>query len=254
MPGYDFRSPRLYVASALETGAKVALASAQAHCLANVLRLKSGSRVLLFNGRDGEWSATLTLLRRSAVAEVGAQTRDQTRPADLHYLFAPLKAARLDYMVQKAVEMGVSRLQPMLTRHSQVARVNIERMRANAVEAAEQCGILSLPEIEAPTSFGRFIAEREPARRLVFCDEAAAVADPVAALAGLLPAPLAVLIGPEGGFAEDERVALLKLPNVVQLSLGPRILRADTAAVAALTLVQAVVGDWRREETPPVSE
>jgi 16S rRNA (uracil1498-N3)-methyltransferase len=253
MPGYDFRSPRLYVESALETGAQVALESAQVHYLANVLRLKSGSRVLLFNGRDGEWSATLTLLRRSAVAEVGAKTRDQTTPADLHYLFAPLKAARLDYMVQKAVEMGVSRLQPMLTRHSQVARVNIERMRANAVEAAEQCGILSLPEIEAPIPFGRLIAERAPARRLVFCDEAAAVADPVAALAGLPPAPLAVLIGPEGGFADDERAVLLKLPNVVQLSLGPRILRADTAAVAALTLVQAVVGDWRRGETPPIS-
>jgi 16S rRNA (uracil1498-N3)-methyltransferase len=232
MPGYDFRSPRLYVVSALETGTEVALVSAQAHYLTNVLRLKSGSSVLVFNGRDGEWSATLTLLRRGAVAEVGARTRSQTTSADLHYLFAPLKAARLDYMVQKAVEMGVSRLQPMLTRYTQVARVNTERMRANAVEAAEQCGILSLP---------------------VFCDEAAAVTDPVAALAGLTPAPLAVLIGPEGGFAEDERAALLKLPNVVQLSLGPRILRADTAAVAALTLVQALVGDWRRGETAPVS-
>ncbi|MDR3422172.1 MAG: 16S rRNA (uracil(1498)-N(3))-methyltransferase [Xanthobacteraceae bacterium] len=246
MPGYDFRSPRLYVDSALALGAQVALEAPQAHYLASVLRLKSGSRVLLFNGRDGEWGATLTFLRRSVVVEVAARTREQTPPADLHYLFAPLKAARLDYMVQKAVEMGVSRLQPVLTRHSQVARVKTERMRANAIEAAEQCGVLSLPEIAVPVAFGRLIAERDPARRLVFCDEDAEVTDPAAALAGLPPSPLAVLVGPEGGFAEDERAALLNLPNVVRLSLGPRILRADTAAVAVLTLVQALVGDWRR--------
>ena len=165
-------------------------------------------------------------------------------PADLHYLFAPLKAARLDYMVQKAVEMGVSRLQPVLTRHSQVARVNTQRMRANAVEAAEQCGILSLPDIGEPMTFGQLLAERDPGRMLVFCDEGAEVTDPVAALAGLPRAPLAVLVGPEGGFAEDERASLLRQSNVVRLSLGPRILRADTAAVAALTLVQALLGDW----------
>jgi 16S rRNA (uracil1498-N3)-methyltransferase len=147
-------------------------------------------------------------------------------------------------MVQKAVEMGVSRLQPVLTRHSQVTRVNTERMRANAIEAAEQCGILWLPDIEAPVPFARLVAERDPARRLVFCDEDAELTNPVAALTGVAPSPLAVLIGPEGGFAEDERAALLKLPNVVRLSLGPRILRADTAAVAALALVQAVIGDW----------
>jgi 16S rRNA (uracil1498-N3)-methyltransferase len=248
MPEYDFRSPRLYVESALETRSQVALESAQAHYLANVLRLKSGSRVLLFNGRDGEWSATLSLLRRSAVATVEIKTRAQTTAADLHYLFAPLKAARLDYMVQKAVEMGVSRLQPVITRHSQVARVNTERMRANAVEAAEQCGILSVPEIAAPITLAGLIADRNSARCLVFCDEEAEVADPVTALGGLPLSPLAVLIGPEGGFADDERAALLKSPNVVRISLGPRILRADTAAVAALTLVQALLGDWRREE------
>ena len=175
-----------------------------------------------------------------------AKRAAQTAPADLHYLFAPLKSARLDYMVQKAVEMGVARLQPVITRHGQVARVNAERMRANAIEAAEQCGILSLPEIAAPVALPRLLAERDPARWLVFCDEDAEVANPAAALAAVRPhAPLAVLIGPEGGFAEDERAALLKLPNVVRLALGPRILRADTAAVAALTLVQAVLGDWR---------
>ncbi len=245
MPGYDFRSPRLYVEAPLEEGANVALDAAQTHYLGTVLRLKSGSRVLVFNGRDGEWSATMAVHRRAAALIVGAKTRGQTSPADLHYLFAPLKAARLDYMVQKAVEMGVSRLQPVLTHHSQVTRVNMERMRANAIEAAEQCGILSLPDIEAPVAFARLLAERDPARRLVFCDEDAELTNPVAALTGVPRSPLAVLIGPEGGFAEDERAALLKLPNVVRLSLGPRILRADTAAVAALALVQAVLGDWR---------
>ena len=148
-------------------------------------------------------------------------------------------------MVQKAVEMGVSRLQPVLTRHGQVARVNAERMLANAIEAAEQCGILSLPSIEPPVSLARLLAAWDPARRLVFCDEDAEVKSPVDALAGVPRSPLAVLIGPEGGFAEDERAALLTLPNVLRISLGPRILRADTAAVAALALVQAVIGDWR---------
>ncbi len=245
MPGYDFRSPRLYVEAPLEEGANVALDAAQTHYLGTVLRLKSGSRVLVFNGRDGEWSATMAVHRRAAALIVGAKTRGQTSPADLHYLFAPLKAARLDYMVQKAVEMGVSRLQPVLTRYSQVARVNTARMRANAIEAAEQCGILWLPDIEAPVAFARFLTDRDPARCLVFCDEDTELTNPVTALTGVPRSPLAVLIGPEGGFAEDERAALLKLPNVVRLSLGPRILRADTAAVAALTLVQAVVGDWR---------
>ena len=245
MAGYDFRSPRLYVEALLEQGAELALNGAQAHYLGTVLRLKSGSPVLVFNGRDGEWSATLTAHRRTAALVLGAKTRGQTAAADLHYLFAPLKAARLDYMVQKAVEMGVSRLQPVLTRHGQVTRVNTERMRANAIEAAEQCGILCLPDVAAPVPFARLIAERDARRRLVFCDEEAALTNPVAALRALPPSPLAVLIGPEGGFAEDERAALLKLPNVVRLSLGPRILRADTAAVAALALVQAVIGDWR---------
>ncbi len=246
MPRYDFRSPRLYVEAALAEGATVALDTAQAHYLGTVLRRKSGDRVLVFNGRDGEWSATVAASKRPAAAlRVGAKTRAQSAPADLHYWFAPLKAARLDYVVQKAVEMGASRLQPVLTRHGQVTRVNTERMRANAIEAAEQCGILALPDIEPPLAFARLLAARDPARRLVFCDEDAEVTDPTAALSGLPRSPLAVLIGPEGGFAEDERAALLRQPNVIRLSLGPRILRADTAAVAALALVQAVIGDWR---------
>jgi 16S rRNA (uracil1498-N3)-methyltransferase len=246
MPRYDFRSPRLCVSAPLRADAEIALEPGQAHYLLTVLRLKDGDAVLIFNGRDGEWRAALQPQRRGAKLLLGEQTRTQTAAADLHYLFAPLKAARLDYMVQKAVEMGASRLQPVITRHGQVARVNTERMRTNAVEAAEQCGILTLPEIGAPAGLGRVIAAHDPARCLVFCDEDAEVGDPVAALAAVrLRPPLAVLIGPEGGFAEDERMALLRLPNVVRLPLGPRILRADTAAVAALALVQAVLGDWR---------
>jgi 16S rRNA (uracil1498-N3)-methyltransferase len=252
MPRYDFRTPRLYVADPLGPAARIALDAAQANYLRNVLRLKTGAPVLVFNGQDGEWRATLVDEgRRSLSLVVEERIRAQTAALDLHYLFAPLKHARLDYMVQKAVEMGASRLVPVLTRHAQVARVNLERMRANAIEAAEQCGILTLPEIAAPLAFEHMLAEREPSRLLVFCDEDAEVKDPVAALSAARPPggagalPLAVLVGPEGGFADDERAALLRLPNMVRLALGPRILRADTAAVAALALVGAVLGDWR---------
>jgi 16S rRNA (uracil1498-N3)-methyltransferase len=251
MPGprCDFCTPRLYVAPGLAAGAGIALDPAQANYLGNVLRLKTGDSVLVFNGRDGEWRGMLARAGKRALAvEVAECTRPQTHATDLHYLFAPLKHARLDYMMQKAVEMGASRLQPVLTRHAQVARVNLDRMRANAIEAAEQCGILTLPEVAAPLSLEAAIAARDPARLLVFCDEEADVTDPVAALraTGRTGAPaLAVLIGPEGGFAADERALLLRLPNVVRLALGPRILRADTAAVAALALVGAVLGDWQ---------
>jgi 16S rRNA (uracil1498-N3)-methyltransferase len=246
MPGYDFRSPRLYVEAPLTAAAVVALDRAQGHYLTAVLRLKPGDRVLVFNGRDGEWAGTIEAQKRAVSLRIVERRRAQTVAADLHYLFAPLKSARLDYMVQKAVEMGAARLQPLLTRHGQVGRVNLERMRGNAIEAAEQCGILSIPEIGEPTELSRFLAARDPARTLIFCDEDADVADPIAALKSVPPqTPLAVLIGPEGGFADEERAALLKLPNVVRLALGPRILRADTAAVAALAIVQAVVGDWK---------
>jgi 16S rRNA (uracil1498-N3)-methyltransferase len=259
---YDFRSPRLYVTDVLKEGGEVTLGKPQAHYLSNVLRLKAGQRVLAFNGKDGEWAGTLAGEGKRAMLKLDERTREQTEPRDLHYLFAPIKHERLDYMVQKATEMGVSRLQPVLTQHTQVQRVNVERMRANAIEAAEQCGVLSIPDIAEPMTFARAIAARKPDRLLVFCDEDAEVKDPMKALAdareapsamlpltmtgtGAGPQPIALLIGPEGGFSEDERKKLVDLPNVVRLSLGPRILRADTAAVAALALVQAVLGDWR---------
>jgi 16S rRNA (uracil1498-N3)-methyltransferase len=252
MPSYDFRAPRLHVDQPLAAGAKLALDGAKINYLRNVLRLKPGEHVLAFNGRDGEWRAALADGgKRALFLDVAELSRAQTRPLDLHYWFAPLKHARLDYLVQKAVEMGVARLQPVLTQHGQVARLNLERMRANTIEAAQQCGILTLPDIAAPLAFDRVIAERDRARLLVFCDEDAERKDPLAALAaarrdaGVATPPLAVLVGPEGGFADAERAALVRLPNVVRLALGPRILRADTAAVAALALVQAVLGDWR---------
>jgi 16S rRNA (uracil1498-N3)-methyltransferase len=245
MPKYDFRAPRLFVKAPLAAGATVPLDRSQAHYLGTVLRLRSGERVLVFNGRDGEWSAAFKAQKRAAALLVQENTRSQPAPADLRYLFAPLKAARLDYMVQKAVEMGVSLLQPVLSQHGQVARVSSERMLANAIEAAEQCGLLALPEIEPLVPLTELLGGWDPERRLIFCDEEAAVQEPTAALAGLASTPLALLIGPEGGFSAEERAAILKRPNVVRLSLGPRILRADTAAVAALAVIQAVAGDWR---------
>ncbi len=256
----DFRTPRIYLDFPLAAGVTVPLDRDQANYLLNVLRLGQGDPVLLFNGRDGEWRAALSGTgKRSLAAVVATRLREQPRRADLHFLFAPLKHARLDYMVQKAVELGVTRLQPVMTRHTQVARLNLERMRANAIEAAQQCGVLALPEVAEPIPFKAITGNADPDRLLIFCDEDAEVQDAVAALAAarpqpsaLLPAdvtdaplPMAVLIGPEGGFSDEERAALLQKPNLVRISLGPRILRGDTAAVAALTLVQAVLGDWR---------
>jgi 16S rRNA (uracil1498-N3)-methyltransferase len=246
MPQLDFRSPRLFVDAALAAGATVALERSQSNYLGNVLRLSAGGTILAFNGRDGEWQASIAGRKRPDSLTIVVQTRPQDRLPDLAYVFAPLKHARLDYMVQKAVEMGASTLQPVLTRFTQVSRVNGERMRANVIEAAEQCGILSLADVAEPMPLDRYLAARKAQRLLVFCDEAADIADPLQALQGSGEASegIDILIGPEGGFAEEERGLLLRQPLTLRLSLGPRILRADTAAVAALALVQAVLGDW----------
>ncbi len=227
-------------------GEPVRLERDQAHYLGNVMRLGPGERVLAFNGRDGEWRAVLGGTKSSPALTLVEQVRPQPEPGRLHYLFAPLKHARLDYLVQKAVEMGASVLQPVLTRRTQAARVNGERMRANAIEAAEQCGVLSIAEVRDPLRFADALDRWPASVPLVFCDEDAEVTDPIEALrranvqAGGV---IGVIVGPEGGFDESERQALLALPRAIRLSLGPRILRADTAAVAALALVQAVMGD-----------
>jgi len=243
---YDFRAPRLFVDAPLAAGATVALARDQSNYLGNVLRLAAGATVLVFNGSDGEWRAAISGRKRADTLEILNPVRPQDHLRDLAYVFAPLKHARLDYMVQKAVEMGASRLQPVMTRFTQAARVNVDRMRANVVEAAEQCGILTLSSVAEPVSLDKFLTQREPQRLLVFCDEAAEQAGPLPALerAGTKGQGIDVLVGPEGGFAEEERSLLLRQPSILRLSLGPRILRADTAAVAALALVQAALGDW----------
>lgn len=245
MPVPDLPRYRLHLDAPLAEGRPVPLAREQVNYLLNVLRLKEGDEVLAFNGRDGEWVAAVAANgRKQADLRPLRQVRPQVPRPDLHYLFAPLKHARLDYMAQKAVEMGAGLLQPVLTRHTQVSRLNLDRLRANAVEAAEQCGILALPEIRPELPLDSALAALEPERLLIFCDEGMQQDSPVAALAGARPGPLALLIGPEGGFDEAERRRVLARPNTLRISLGPRILRADTAAVAALALVQATLGDW----------
>jgi 16S rRNA (uracil1498-N3)-methyltransferase len=246
MPQHDFKSPRLFVDAPLAAGETVALERSQSNYLGNVLRLSAGDTILVFNGCDGEWQASIAGRKRTDSLTIVVRTRPQDRLPDLTYVFAPLKHARLDYMVQKAVEMGASSLQPVLTRFTQVSRVNSERIRANVIEAAEQCGILSLATVEEPVPLDRYLSQREVQRMLVFCDEAADTGNPLQALQGGLAASsgIDVLIGPEGGFAEEERAVLLRQPQTLRISLGPRVLRADTAAVAALALVQAALGDW----------
>lgn len=239
-------TPRLHIDTDLAAHRDIDLPREQAHYLTGVLRLGPGDPVSVFNARDGEWLAHLT-----AVTKKGASLRCErlaaavTLPPDIDYCFAPLKHARLDYVVQKATELGVRRLRPMITQRTIAERVNMERMRANVVEAAEQCNLVFVPEVLEPVKLSKLVTEWEPRRALVHCDETAPIADPLVALKGLT-APAAVLIGPEGGFTAEEKALLGSLSFVTRISLGPRIMRADTAAVAALTLVQAVLGDWRQ--------
>ena len=238
----DLRTPRLFVPAPLVEGAELTLEPKQSNYLVNVMRLGEDGSVLLFNGRDGEFAATLAATsRKGAVLNVAARTRPQETPPDVDYLFAPLKHARLDYMAQKAIEMGARRLRPLLTRRTQVARVNLERLSANAIEACEQCGIIWTPEI-APVETLDKALDRWPAERLlVFCDEEAEPTSPLDALARVsADGGLGLLIGPEGGFDDEERAAILKTPRVLRLSLGPQDLtRGHTAAVAAMALIQA---------------
>jgi 16S rRNA (uracil1498-N3)-methyltransferase len=242
----NYRLQRLFVPDDLAPQALVEANPQQSHYLIHVLRLAEGAELLLFNGRDGEWSATVAGKTKKAVRlTVGTQQRPQPPASDLVYCFAPLKQGRMDYLVQKAVEMGAGILQPVITRHTQVARPGMDRLAANVVEAAEQCGILALPDLRPPEKLDHLLSGWDPERRLIFCDEDAAANNPLPALQAIGERRLALLVGPEGGFSEEERKTLRALPFVTAIPLGPRILRADTAAVAALAVIQAVCGDWR---------
>lgn len=241
---HDFSSQRLFVEPDLVAGVEIMCEGNQANYLINVLRLREGERICVFNGRDGEWQAALSSIRkRDCRLVVSEQVRPQATGPDIDYLFAPLKHARLDYMVQKATEMGVRRLRPVITRRTVAGRVNLDRMASNAIEAAEQCGILQIPEVMAAAKLEAALANWDSARMLVFCDEAAPNVNPAEALSHIgHAAPVAILIGPEGGFDPAERDLLLRQPYTIAISLGPRIMRADTAAVAALAVLNAVHG------------
>jgi len=250
----DFRTPRLFVEAPLAEGASVALTREQANYLTNVLRLRSGDRLLVFNGRDGEFAGSLVAqARKGAALSVEKPIRPQEAPPDVDLLFAPLKHARLDYMAQKAVEMGARRLIPVATLRTQVARLNLARLKANAIEACEQCGVIWIPEVLPLAPLDKTLASWPAGRPLVFCDEDAPEGNALDALTATGGnSGVGLLIGPEGGFEDRERAAILSVPRVVRISLGPRVLRADTAAVAGLALIQATLGDWRTTLRQPL--
>jgi 16S rRNA (uracil1498-N3)-methyltransferase len=237
-------TPRLYVAQKLAPRAEYVLEPDQAHYVRDVMRLKPGDPLRLFNAEDGEWLAYLTeAVRKSVSVRLEKKLVEASAPPDIDFIFAPLKHARLDYLVQKATELGARRLRPVITGRTIVERVNLERMRANAVEAAEQCNLVFVPDVAEPQKLDRLLHGWDPRRALIYCDEAAESQDTLAALK-VLALPAALLIGPEGGFTPEEQAGLRRLPYVTAISLGPRIMRADTAGTAALALIQATLGDW----------
>ncbi len=242
---------RLFIEADLASGVEAPLSEAQAHYLRHVMRREDGAPLLLFNGRDGEWRATLGLRgKKAAMATVGERTREQAAEPDLWLCFAPIKRARIDYIAEKATELGVALLQPVLTQHIAVDRVNVERLRANAIEAAEQTERLTVPEVREPVGLMKLLGDWPAGRRLLMCDETGS-GPPIGGGLGALDegaraAPWAVVIGPEGGFAAGELAALRRIKDVTAVGLGPRILRADTAALAALACWQAMVGDWQK--------
>lgn len=246
MAVHDFRSQRLFIEAPLHEGAEVACERGQATYLRNVLRLGDGAAILVFNGREGEWQARLAAHgKRDCSLFIEHQVREQAGGPEVRYLFAPLKRGRLDYMVQKATEMGVQSLEPVITERTVAERVNLERMRANVIEAAEQCGVLRIPRVAEPVRLEACLAAWPAEQVLLFADEASEAANPIDAFAGIeRGAPAGVLIGPEGGFSASERARIRAMPATRTVSLGPRIMRADTAAVALLALVNATIGDW----------
>lgn len=241
----NFRMQRLFLDTPLSTGSQYEASKEQFNYLANVLRLEDGAELLAFNGRDGEWRMQVTFpTRKKIVLAAVTQERAQPEKPDLHYLFAPLKTGRLDYLVQKAVEMGAGLLQPVMTQHVQGKITSMDRLQANVIEAAEQCGVLSVPDVLAPQRLTDLLDHWPADRRIIFCDEGDESQNPLPILSAIQDRKLALLVGPEGGFSEEERTRLRSLPFVTAIPLGPRILRADTAAVAALAVVQATIGDW----------
>jgi 16S rRNA (uracil1498-N3)-methyltransferase len=237
---------RLFVAASLADGAAVELGQEQAHYVKNVMRLKEGDALALFNGSEGEFGARIeSFAKRAARLRVEDRLRAQQSEPDLWLVFAPLKRARIDYLVEKATELGASALVPVITRHTNVERLNLERLRAHAIEAAEQSERLTVPRIDEPRALEEMLATWEASRRIMLCDESGTAPMAATVLAGQSAAAWAVLIGPEGGFAETELDALRKLPFVSPVSLGPRILRADTAALAGLAVLQALRGEAR---------
>jgi len=240
-------TPRLHVNETLAEDREVALSRQQTHYLVDVLRLGKGDALRVFNGRDGEWLASLANISRKSVTIRSEKHLAPPRPPpDIDYLFAPLKHARLDYVAQKATELGARRLRPVITARTIAERVNLDRMRANAIEAAEQCNLIFVPEVTEPQKLEKVLSTWEAGRALIYCDESGEMANPLAPLHGLR-LPAAVLVGPEGGFTEAEKAALKSHDFVTAISLGPRVIRADTAAVAALALVQATLGDWHQQ-------
>lgn len=249
MPRSHKNLNRLYIDAPMGGGSNIVLDKSQSNYLLNVLRKRAGDEIVVFNGRDGAWLAKIALAgKKTAELVLEQQTAPQTPASDLWYGFAPLKSARLDYVVQKATEMGVGTIQPVLTQHTQVTRIKHDRLTANAIEAAEQCEVLSIPTVAPEVTLARLLdswPQMHGDRKLILADEGENAASPIDLLRNLDGEKLGLLIGPEGGFSDEERDLLRKKPFVVPVSLGPRILRADTAAVAALALIQAIIGDWR---------
>jgi len=237
---------RLYVPDDLSGSVELTLSREQAHYLTNVMRQAPGAELLVFNGRDGEWRAKLAeVSKKACVVKPEAQVRRQTPGPDLDLVVALVKRARLETIVEKAAELGARRVRLALTERTNADRTNVPRLQAIAVEAAEQTGRLDAPQVAAPELLGRILEGWESGRRLMFCDEAGGAPPAMEALAAGPPGPWAVLIGPEGGFSPTERAAVRALAAAVPVSLGPRILRADTAAIAAMSVWQSVLGDWR---------
>ena len=249
MPRAHKTLPRLFVDAPLAAGGRLELEREPTNYLVSVLRMKAGEALVVFNGRDGAWMARIADPHRKGVSlELVVQTAHQTPAADLWFGFAPLKTGRLDYLVQKATEMGAGTIQPVITRFTQVQKLKPDKLRANIIEAAEQCEVLTVPTLGPEIGLADLLAgwqQTQGLRRLVFCDESAQAHSPVGQLRDVDGLPVGILVGPEGGFSNDERALLLGQSYVIPISLGPRILRADTAAVAALAVVQSIIGDWR---------